>query len=143
MDDISTAINRAEQELLSLPRDYTPEMTLANGDILYDHYLRSYNLDRLLLFINNVFNGIPDYIRITMFGIDGPAIVIILQYNGNDIIYTLDDTRYSDLYTITTDFGKVININTNIQKGYFTTYYLKSNDGKTLLIFNNTSGYSP
>jgi hypothetical protein len=141
MDDVSIAISKAEQELLSLPRDYTPEMALANGDILYDRYLRSYNLDRLILFINNVYNGIPDYIRITRFGMDGPATVIILQYNGDVIMYTLDVTRYSESYTITTDFGHVININSDIQYGHYATvYYLISDDGKTLLIFRNTSG---
>ena len=62
---------KAELELLFFPREYTPEMAYSNNDILKDHYGRNYNTDRLLKFIDNFNNGIPDYVRITTFGIDG------------------------------------------------------------------------
>lgn len=109
-DSVYSAINRAEQELMSLPRNYTPEIARMNKDILLDHEMRTYNADRLHEFLNNVKEGIPDYVRITTFGIDGPAKISILQYLGkNMMIYTVDLTRYTSGY-LANYFGDTIKI---------------------------------
>jgi hypothetical protein len=84
MDNIMVVnqyISAAERYLLSLPRDYTPEMAIYNNDILYDRYARTFNLERLLDFINNVNNGIPDCVTLTTYGMDGPAVTKVLQWN--------------------------------------------------------------
>ena len=80
-------------ELEDLPRDYTREMATQNWDVLIDLVL-NFNIGRFLLFMENYNNGISDKIRITQFGIDGPATTSILYYDGSIIIYVVDDTRY-------------------------------------------------
>lgn len=46
--------SKPEEILASLPRDYTVEMALANGDVLYTPEGQSYNVDRLHQFMENV-----------------------------------------------------------------------------------------
>lgn len=81
-----------EEELASLPRIYTKEIALKNYDIITEPS-RSYNIERLLVFIDNVKKQIPNKVNITKFGIDGPPSTAILQYDGNIIRYTVDATR--------------------------------------------------
>lgn len=128
--EVNQYISAAEQYLLSLPRDYTPEMEKNNNDILYDSYARTYNLERLLDFINNVNNGVPDYVTVTTYGMDGPAVTKVLQYNGNTIIYTYDGTRYPYENKIITYIGDKIDINTQNMYGVIVTFY-------DLIDFNN------
>ncbi|WP_312372003.1 hypothetical protein [Lachnoclostridium sp.] len=130
--DITQYINFAEQYLSSLPRDYTPEMALEYNDILYDSYARTYNLDRLLEFISNVNSGIPDFVTLTTFGMDGPAVTSILQFNGNQIIYTLDMTRSPLEDKIITIVGNSIDVYTQNMYGTLVTFY-------DLIDFNNNS----
>ena len=82
-----------EKELASLPRDYMLEMALRNNDVVSD-IRRTYNTDRFYKFLDNVNNGMPDKIRITQFGIDGPPTISILQFDGNIIREFTDATRF-------------------------------------------------
>jgi hypothetical protein len=137
-NNINSAILKAENELLTLPRDYTPEMALKNNDILSDRYSRSYNIERLFEFIQNFKKGIPDYIRITTFGMDSPAVVKIVQYNGDIIIITDDHTRYPYANKIDNYFGDVIDIKTYRLNEYTVTDYdLLTFDNRDISIFKD------
>lgn len=83
----------AKEELATLPKDYTVGFALANDDVLLTPQLKAYNVDKLIKYIYNVNNGIPDKIRITKFGFDSPPSISILEYNGKNIKYTVDETR--------------------------------------------------
>ncbi|ABX41479.1 DUF4362 domain-containing protein [Lachnoclostridium phytofermentans] len=136
--DITQYINFAEQYLRSLPRDYTPGMALENNDILYDGYARTYNLDKLLEFINNVNSGIPDFVTVTTFGMDGPAVTSVLQFNRNQIIYTLDMTRSPLEDKIITIVGNRIDVHTQNMYGTLVTFYdlIDINNNSTNIIKN-------
>jgi hypothetical protein len=82
-----------EEELSALPRDYTIETALRYNDIIF-HINKSINSERFLEFIEHFVNGIPDKIRITTFGVDGPVSILILLFDGNRIRLTADETRY-------------------------------------------------
>lgn len=87
----------AQKELESLPKDYTAEMAYKNNEILVTSERKAYNADRLRRFIYNFKHQIPDKVRITKFGIDGPATVSILESDGNNIKYTVDDSRLTNV----------------------------------------------
>lgn len=97
----------AEEMLSALPRNYTRAMALYNNDIV-DDQLEDYNFERLDDFIKNVNLGIPDTVRITQFGIDGPPETVILQYDGNIIKYTADTTRVEAIQNYYTFYGHKI-----------------------------------
>lgn len=104
--DISLQLRK---ELEELPRDYTRLMATRNWDVLIDLVL-NFNIGRFLIFMDNYNKGIPDKIRITKFGVDGPATTSILYFDGNIIIYVVDDTRYplNEFYTY---YGYYITVN--------------------------------
>lgn len=95
--DISTQLRK---ELEALPSDYTRLMATRNWDVMTD-LLLNFNIGRFLIFMDNYYRGISDKIRITKFGVDGPATTAILYYDGNLITYVVDDTRYplNNFYT--------------------------------------------
>ncbi len=105
-----------KKELEVLPHDYTRQMATRNWDVVIDMIL-NFNIGRLLIFMNNFDKGIPDKIRITKFGIDGPATTAILYYDGNLVVYVVDDTRYSS--------------------GEFYTYY-----GNNIIVYNRYMDYN-
>lgn len=120
----------AEEMLAALPRNYTKEMALYNNDIV-DDQLEDYNFERLDQFIENVNLGIPDTVRITKFGIDGPPVTVVLQYDGNIIKYTADTTRVEAVPNYFTFYG--YKIYTDILQRYgmvFRTYNLIEFDNK-------------
>jgi hypothetical protein len=88
--DISMQLRK---ELEELPRDYTRQMATQNWDVLIDLIL-NFNIGRFLIFMDNYNKGIPDKIRITKFGVDGPATTSILYFDGNIVVYVIDGTRY-------------------------------------------------
>lgn len=90
--DISMQLRK---ELEALPRDYTRIMVTRNWDVLTDMIL-NFNIGRLLVFMDNYGGRIPDKIRITKFGVDGPATTARLYYDGNLFTYVVDDTRYTN-----------------------------------------------
>jgi hypothetical protein len=97
--------SKPEEILASLPRDYTVEMALENGDVLYTPKGQSFNVERLHQFMANVNRGIPDCIIITEFGMEPPAVTKVLYYDGDKISYTYDTTRVSEAYKIQTVYG--------------------------------------
>lgn len=94
MDDYANISSQLRRELETLPRDYTKETATRNWDVL-TNMIFNFNIGRFLIFMSNYQQGIPDRINITKFGVDGPATTAILYYDGNCIIYAIDDTRYS------------------------------------------------
>jgi hypothetical protein len=115
--------NEPEEILTKLPRNYTVEMALENGDVLYTPEGQSYNLERLHKFISNIDRGIPDCIIITWFGIEPPATTAVLYYNGKEIAYTYDSTRISEAYKIETIYGTNIFEITSEPSQFTVTYY--------------------
>jgi hypothetical protein len=105
-EDISIQLRREQEEL---PRDYTRQMATRNGDVLID-FILNFNIGRFLIFMDNYNKSIPDKIRITKFGIDGPATTSILYFDGNIVIYEVDGTRYptNEFYTY---YGYYITVN--------------------------------
>ncbi len=106
--------------LSSTPFNYTLEMAYENNDILNTPTAKSINTGRLNLFMQNVNNGISDCVFITIWGIDGPPTTSILKYDGSEITYFVDNSRFSkipgdiqsykitQLYTDTVDYNNLI-----------------------------------
>jgi len=126
-----------EEELASLPSDYTREMAINNNDVIYD-YNRNYNTDRFFRFLDNVNNGIPDKIRIVYFGFEGQILISILQYDGNIIRITFDATRNQTSETYDSFYGYQIISQIHQRAGKkLETYYLLSIDNKLIPVFTN------
>lgn len=104
------------QLLTSLPYNYTVDMAVDNHDVLRTPEGKSLNIDLLYSFIENVNRNVKDCIRITYFGLDGPAQTSILQFNGDTITLFIDNSRYSetnnDIYTniITKIYSEIKNV---------------------------------
>lgn len=109
MDHYLEITYQLKKELEALPLDYTRQMATQNWDVLIDLVL-NFNIGRFLVFMNHYYKGIPDKIRITKFGVDGPPTTSILYYDGRLIIYVADTTRYSsgEFYTY---YGNSISVN--------------------------------
>jgi hypothetical protein len=113
-------------------------MALQNHDVLYTPKGQSYNVDRLHQFILNVDRGIPDCIIITTFGLDAPAVIAVLYYDGEKIIYTFDASRYSNAYKMMKYYG--LNIFAITHKPTLfteTTYYLEIPSDEPFFIFRD------
>ncbi len=124
--------------LQSVPFDYTLDMAYMNYDILNTPTARSINTGRLNLFIQNLNNGISDCVFITTFGIDGPATTSILKYDGNDITYTVDNSRYNQGYSINT--YKITNLytDTTSESNLFSTnYHAVITDNSDFIIYKD------
>ncbi len=89
----------ATNELLSLPRDYSLSDAIENNDIIF-YQIGNYNAEQFFQFLINFGHGIPSRIRISSFGIDGPATVSILEYKNGKLFLTIDSTRYKVSNTI-------------------------------------------
>ena len=125
----------AKKELLSLPRDYTRAMAIQNNDVIYEP-LKNYNTERFLKFLINIERGMEDRIRITGFGIDGPATISILEYKDGKIIYTTDITRYDKSYNINSVEGDYITeALVESSNRYMYLFELKASDGINYEIF--------
>lgn len=96
-----------ELELSLYPKEYTLEMALDNGDVV-KYGVVPYNAKRMQLFMYNYINNIPDKVVITNYGIDGYPTISILQYTGNEIIYTERDYT-NDIVKYYTFYGKSMN----------------------------------
>lgn len=81
-----------ESEINNPKKSYSSEEAIENGDVVNIHGKIS-NLDRFESFIENVENGAKDEIRITMYTIEGDPIFYNLNYNGNKIQYTYDNSQ--------------------------------------------------
>lgn len=128
-----------ERILLSVPYNYTVEMSYINNDILNTPTAKSINTGRLNLFIQNVNNGIPDCVFITTFGIDGPATTSILKYDGNDITYITDNSRLSQIYGDIHSYKikKLYTKTTNLNNLIVTSYHVIKYNNIDIIIFND------
>ena len=125
--------------LLATPFDYTVEMAFDNNDILNTPTAKSINTGRLNLFIQNVNNGIPDCVFITTFGIDGPAATSILKYDGNEITYYVDNSRYSNIPGDLKTY-KIIKLYTDISNFpnmIVTNYHAVSSENIDFIVFRD------
>lgn len=126
-----------EEELSSLPRDYTREIAHINKDIIFDQFI-SYNVSRFDEFLNNVNNKRSDKVRITLFGIDGPATTSILQYNGDVIRLTIDETRFGYTDEYYNYYGNQIISQAHERYGdTYETYYLVTMNSGLQRVFVN------
>lgn len=123
-----------EEELASLPRDYTLEKAISYNDVVSD-VRRTYNTDRFFKFLDNVNNGIPDKIRITEFGIDGPPSIRILQYDGNIIRSLTDATRYITNQYYDYYGYQIVSQTRNWYGEELEDYFLITVDNKRIIIF--------
>lgn len=85
----------AEEELSKLPVDYTRELAKSNMDVIYDQFY-SFNSQIFNKFLTNISKGKPDRIRIVQYGIDTPAEISILEFNGKRIALMVDSSRVVD-----------------------------------------------
>ncbi len=140
MDNNTDYSFQLRRELESLPRDYTELMAKRNRDIVDKDFL-TYNIGRFLIFLDNFKKGIPDKIRITSFGIDGPATTAIVSYDGTSITYVIDGSRYQNgnYYTF---YGEDIAVNTRELRGdLLLDYDLITMDGKKIPFLNIWAGF--
>ncbi|MEK5232462.1 DUF4362 domain-containing protein [Lysinibacillus sp. FSL K6-0232] len=68
------------------------EEALANGDVVNLHGKIS-NLEKFTSFIENIQKGAKDAIRITTYTIEGDPIYYHLDYDGDKIQYTYDNSQ--------------------------------------------------
>ncbi len=73
-------------------KPYDSEEAIENGDVVNRHGEIS-NLEKFENFIKNVESGAKDKIRITMYTHEGDPIFDNLNYDGNKIQYTHDDSQ--------------------------------------------------
>ncbi|MDV6377865.1 DUF4362 domain-containing protein [Sporosarcina sp. GW1-11] len=81
-----------EDEIGRPKTPYPPEDAIENGDIVNLHGKLS-NVQRFETFIENVTHATKDNIRITIYTVEGAPIFYDLQYDGNKLHYTYDDSR--------------------------------------------------
>lgn len=125
--------------LLSVPYNYTVEMAYENNDILNTPTAKSINTGRLNLFMKNVDNGIPDCVFITTWGIDGPPATSILKYDGNVITYTIDSSRFSQIYGDIQSYEiiKLYTETTSYNNLIVTGYHVITSDNIDFVIYND------
>ncbi len=125
--------------LLLVPYNYSVEMAYIYNDKLNTPTTKSINTGRLNLFIQNVNNGIPDCVFITTFGIDGPATTSILKYDGSDITYISDSSRFSNIYgdIHSYEIKKLYTETTNFNNLITTGYHVITSDQIDFVIYND------
>ena len=124
-----------EEELASLPRDYTIEHALSNNDIVYDLNM-TYNMAGFYNFLVNVNHGISDKVRITYYESDGSAAVSILHYDGNIIRFVTDASRLGiDEYYDVSGY-QIVSQTISIQGRVLEEYILITEDNKHVRIFH-------
>lgn len=101
---------------------HNPEQAEQSGDVVV--LLEGMrNKDKWKTFVKNVRNKQQDQVRVTMFTIEGRAIIYELIYDGNSIQSTYDNSR--DAY------GSKQGVTTNICKGIGT---MKSEQGRVFYV---------
>lgn len=107
------------------PSSYNYDKAVKNGDVVMG-VSRLANVDKFHSFIKHVENRQPDKIRITAYTLEGDPIIFDLDFDGNIIKCTTDNTR--DLYSIdkTKSYGEY----TKIIKNEINDYFLVDETGK-------------
>jgi hypothetical protein len=109
--------------LQTVPFEYNVDMAYINQDILNTPTARSINTGRLNLFIQNIEKGVADCVFITTFGIDGPAITSILKFDGYNVTYTVDTTRYDSNDSINVYYVNYMYTDTTSEENLISTNY--------------------
>jgi hypothetical protein len=114
--------------LEKLPYNYTAEDAIRNGDVYADNSGKVYNLNKLTKFMSNIRDLEKDKIRITICSIEGDPIIYYLDYDGKNLVLTVDTTR--DKFG-TQDMIKynLKSIKREVTNG-IVSYYIVSKDGK-------------
>lgn len=66
--------------LQELPEDYSLEEAVANGDVVFS-FGETYNLEKLLHFVQNARLGLPAMVRLVSFTVEGDPIIYDIQRN--------------------------------------------------------------
>ena len=72
---------------------YPPQEAVENGDIVVNVEGETMNYKRFEAFLTSVRTGEKDEIRITNYTVEGAPIFYNLQFNGEKILYTFDNTE--------------------------------------------------
>jgi hypothetical protein len=129
-----------EIELSSYPLEYSLEDARENGDIILYGVL-PFNTKRLQLFIYNVINKTPDKVVLTKYGIDGYPTIGILEYTGNDIIYT-DRYYFDNKLNYVTYYGyNIIEKYRKRNDRLLRDYYLQTYDNDEIILFYEPLNY--
>lgn len=99
-----------------VPKIYTKEQALKNGDIVSGTKRPKKQKEKIEEFIHNVKIGKPDFIRFVQFTSLGDAVIKEYQFNGKLIFYRFDSTRDRTHRFSRTKDGRLI----EIQKDYCT-----------------------
>lgn len=125
------------EDLSLIPYNYSFEQAYRNNDIIFDQ-LKSYHVKRLSEFIENMEHGISDRIRIVKFVFDGKATIAYLQFNGENIRYTIDVSRFNpDLKFITYSGSTLFSHTEYDKKKEYEVYYLITNMHEVVEVFIN------
>nr|WP_246364117.1 DUF4362 domain-containing protein [Halobacillus locisalis] len=74
-------------------KPYPPQQATENGDVVVNNEGETVNYKRFDAFLTSVLTGENDEIRVTKYTIEGAPIFYNLQFNGEDILYTFDNTE--------------------------------------------------
>ncbi|WP_087974986.1 DUF4362 domain-containing protein [Oceanobacillus rekensis] len=81
-----------EKQTNKVPKDYTPEEAMENGDITPPN-ITPKQREKINQFKENVKNDNPDFIRFVQFSRTEDPIITEFQFNGELIYYRWDSTR--------------------------------------------------
>ncbi|MCM3611043.1 DUF4362 domain-containing protein [Planococcus sp. MERTA32b] len=113
---------------------YPPEEAIENGDVV-DIFGEITNLDKFREFTKNFDAGVTDEIRITFYTVEGDPVFYNLNYDGNKIHYTYDDSQdgyaSSDKGTQSTTCTEMTSKNTDLGIEYSLNDCSSSDIGKT------------
>ncbi len=95
-DEQTITINSPYQ---NVPMKYNRSIACLNGDVVYisNFFCNSESFEK---FFMNIENKQADWIRIVKYGVEGDAMVHKLEFDGNQVVYTMDNSRdgYGDKY---------------------------------------------
>lgn len=107
---------------------YSSEIAISNGDVV-NVQGKQHNVEKLDKFIMNVQNGIKDKVRITHYTEEGDALIRDLEFDGEEIKYTFDNTR--DVFGVPFIESKKFNADSIYKSDY--KYYLKNSSNDILI----------
>ncbi len=91
--ETAITINTPYQQV---PIKYDKNAACRNGDFVYESYIRmelNCNLDAFVAFLSNTTQLQKDWVRIVRYTVEGDPITQQLDFDGEQIIYTIDNTR--------------------------------------------------
>jgi len=85
---VFTLVDQGYIKLEDLPHPYSSELALENGDVVNGH-----NIEKLDMFIDNLKSSRSDWVRITVYTMEGDAIIHDLHYDNGNLTLFVDTTR--------------------------------------------------